>query len=397
MGHSSVMRRGRRHSRPLRVLVIFGSIHWREDEGSEVREQVAGVTEAIKPGELELRITDCRSVFRAAVTHGELHLEHAQSLVRQWLIGADVVHACIGLPDISLIVAFAFRLRGAKVILSPMTFLGEDFAQRSWTHERSKLWTRLKPGAVRVTRGLWRTVAHLFVCLSHEEIRLAHLPAERCMMAPWPKPDTPLLQEAAVADSPEAPEDAPIAFVSRMDPWRKGIDRMCAWLRVHESSLPRPAVLLLAPDETGTPEEVRKLAAAGLIDWDTTTRGAALIERLAQTRGVMLLSRFDGQPRSLREAACLGLPTLCTRSSHFEEVVSVLGRGVIVDGDDPADIHRGFEALAAIERDPGPASVLFDRRRIGCFLTQIYLDVGSGKRPKESDFYGLVARSPMAS
>jgi glycosyltransferase involved in cell wall biosynthesis len=202
---------------------------------------------------------------------------------------------------------------------------------------------------------------------------------------------------AAVAGA--AGRNGPLAFVTRLDTWRKGLDRLCYWLDACRDELPRPAVVLYAPDDgSSVPELMPGLMADGLLRWDTTSRGADLVHELQQARGVGLLSRWDGQPRVLREAALLGLPTLSTPASHFADVVTALGTGVMVhDPDEPRAVQRAFEALATQPRDPEPARRLFHRDSVGETLLALLQAAGASPRPAPVDHYRRFATPTSAT
>jgi len=92
---------------------------------------------------------------------------------------------------------------------------------------------------------------------------------------------------------------------------------MCGWLWEHRESLPRSALVLFAPDRSSSehvrispvwdskeqwPPTLEALLSEGVIEWDKSTAGANMIPRLRNCRAMMLLSRWDGLPRVLREA-----------------------------------------------------------------------------------------------
>jgi glycosyltransferase involved in cell wall biosynthesis len=203
----------------------------------------------------------------------------------------------------------------------------------------------------------------------------------------WPRPDVPLLeQDGIVARSLSERRNAPIAFVSRMDPWRKGLDRLCAWVSENAATLPRPAVVLLVPRGVREPPQLHNLVEAGLIEWDSESRGAALKEPLQRCRGAMLLSRFDAQPRSLREALWLGLPILCTPECGFDDILANLGSGKVVRGDRPAEIQAAFESLAEETVDTKKVHQLLNRGETGRFLLSVLVTLGAGQRPHSNYF-----------
>lgn len=381
-----------RESQPLRVLLVYRALFRDRDEALEVRELIAGIAESA-PGTAVVEVTNGRERFaprgRELEPLGPLRLRDARY---------DVAHVHLALPLAHLLLAFALRLRGARIVLTPMAVLGEDFARGSWFRPMSPVRRALKPIAVRLHRTLWRWVAGWFVCASREEIAQARLPVERCLLAPLAVPDSPLAAAAARGALPgERAPDGPVAFTTRFDIHRKGIDRLCRWLDTRRAVLPRPAVLLLAPSDDPAPPALEGLIADGLLEWDATTRGADLLPRLAGCRGQMLLSRYDGQPRVLREAAVLGLPTLSTRASHFAEAVVALGTGAIVDGDDLDDISAAYSSLPGQPRGSEAARRLFTRGRIGAYLWTAYGAVAVADRSVPTSYYDVVAEAGEGS
>ncbi|MBW3661833.1 MAG: glycosyltransferase [Actinobacteria bacterium] len=376
----------------MRVLLVYRALFRDRDEALEVRELIAGVAESI-PSNAVVEVTNGRERFvprgRDLEPLGPLRLREARY---------DVAHVHLALPVAHLLLALALRLRGARIVLTPMAMLGDDFASGSWFRPVSPVRRALKPMAVRLQRMLWCWIARSFVCASREEIVQAHLPAERCLLVPLAVPDSPLAAAAARAALPgERAPDGPVAFTTRFDVHRKGIDRLCRWLDKRRDVLPRPAVLLLAPSDDPVPPNLGQLIADGVLEWDSSTRGADLLPRLAGCRGQMLLSRYDGQPRVLREAAVLGLPTLSTRASHFAEAVAALGTGAIVDGDDLDDITAAYSSLPGQPRNAEAARRLFSRGRIGAYLWNAYGGIALAESSAPRSYYDEVAEGGEGS
>ena len=164
-------------SRPVRVLVVSKLILWRRDEGSELREQIAGMVEANAAGTVEILVTDCRTVYTPHIEARQMRLEPRGSIAAIWFRGADVVHIMHLLPVLRhILIGALFRCRGAKIIFSPMAFLTDDFGLKSWTYRRPRLWTRSKSLALSGLRAAWNIVAHAFLCQSDYEVRSSRLP-----------------------------------------------------------------------------------------------------------------------------------------------------------------------------------------------------------------------------
>lgn len=386
--------------RPLRILVVHSSLLYRTFEASEVWQIVTALLRTAPSGQVMVSVTDCRQAWEAVLVDGRADLGAAQPLRAAWRDGFDVVHVHLPIPLRQLLWAALFRLRRVPVIFSPMALLCDDFGQASWFRGRHPTFRHVKPTLVRLLAMVWTSLSTWVMCLSAEEQRQTRVPAAKTLFAPWPLPDTPLAQAAASAATwpPVDGRDTagPLAFVSRLDPWRKGIDRLCAWTAAYTQSLPRPAVLLLSPAGEDTPPELDAAVREGVVEWDTQTRGAALLPRLRSCRGAILLSRWEAQPRALREAVVLGLPTISTPSAHFSEVVDVLGFGAVVDGDDPDEVQAAFEAIRLQSPNRGAAKALFGMAEQAQWLLGVYASVAQGEAPPEPDYYKVAARiAPM--
>jgi glycosyltransferase involved in cell wall biosynthesis len=151
---------------------------------------------------------------------------------------------------------------------------------------------------------------------------------------------------------------------------------------------------LLVPRGTGEPALLEDLVRAGLIDWDWDSQGAALEGQLQRCRGVLLLSRYDAQPRSLREALWLGLPIICTPECGLDQVVEMLGAGRIVHGDRPAEIQAAFESLEDDKVNTADVRRLLDRLETGRFVLSVVIAVAAGQPPSRSYYEGHMGRPP---
>lgn len=376
---------------PVRVLVVHRGLLWGQDESAEVNELVAGLLAPATGPALEVLATEGRRIYRARLADGTVEYLPVGTLRADSLTKVDLGWVHVPLHPSHLMTALRLRLRGRPVLLSPMGMLTRDFTRARW-FSRTKFPRALKPLAVGVLRVVWRVLAREFTCLSAREVEDSRLPPERCILTPWPLPSSGLAEaihgrEQAAAHGVTG---RPLAFVSRWDVRRKGIDRLSAWLGECTERLPRPAVVLMAPRGDSGPEGFDEALSGGLLDWRPDVRGGDLLPSLRRCRGVMLLSRWDGQPRVLREAAALGLPTLSTPSSHFAEVVAVLGKGAIVDGDDVEAIQTAFERLEEADTDPGRARVLLDRAEIGAFLGDTFRAVATGVPVTERSYYRAI-------
>ena len=217
-------------SAALRVLVVHRGVLARDAEAAEVEQQVLGLLSR-PPGQraAEVWVSDCRFLYRAVLHDGELAYCRTGRL-RRGSLEVDVAQIHMPVPLPHLAAAVLLRLRRVPVVLSPMGMLGDDYARSTWSLGRRSALAVGKPAAIVVLRGVWRLLAQRFVCISLDEARLAHLPRQRSAGVPWPVPSTGLGRAAAQAPAGDqagaAAAAGPVAFVSRFDVHRKGIDRL---------------------------------------------------------------------------------------------------------------------------------------------------------------------------
>jgi glycosyltransferase involved in cell wall biosynthesis len=376
----------------LRVLIAHVGLLIKRDDTAEIAEQIAGLVER-SSDVLDVLATDGRTTYRPVLQGGQVEYVPLEPLRKTLAAGVDLAHIHMPVPISHLVLALRLRLGGARVLMSPMAMLGDDFSQKGWFKERTRLYDGLKPLFVRVLRLAWRAVTTRFACFSETEVRQARLPAEQTIVIPWTMPQTTLTAAAARQErlfSYDGHDAMPVAFVNRLDWSRKGFDRLCTWLAARADSLPRPAVLLFAPHEGEYPSVLDDLVEERLIDWHQPAYGSDLLAALEKTRGLMLLSRWDGQSRILREAALVGIPTISTTNSHFEPAIDVLGCGAIVDGDDVDSIQAAFTAVVGQEVDAGRAAALFDRGSVAAFLTEVYQNEVERQPIRTRNYYDWV-------
>ena len=368
---------------PLRVLVVHRGLLQRRDESAEVEQHIVGLLDA----DVEVYGSDGRYVYQA-VSHGA-RLEYCpQGRLGVFAIRAiDVVHVHMPIPLAHIGVALLARFAAVPVVLSPMGMLGNAYSESSWFRGPGGPFTRGKPLIVRCLRVVWRHLADLFVCLGAQEAADAHLPWERTAVVPWPQPQTWVRRDETVREPSSQNRDAPVAFISRMDIHRKGIDRLAQWLLTFADVLPRPAAVLFAPDNGRRDARLEEARRRGLLEWDTVTRGAKLQARLAECRGVALLSRWESFPRALREAALLGLPTISPPEAQFAEIVQRVRAGAVIDPGDPAAVQQAFWQIAGQQGDPHVAAALFNRVAVGQFLAMVLRAAAERRRPDPQSYY----------
>jgi len=404
------------NKRELRVLCVHKNITGPLDLMYEYRQWISGLLDNVD-AQTPLRIfaTDCRFLYIPSFDGEAIQYERVSSLPRALVHGFDVAHILAPLPPFAqALTAVILRLRGIPVLLSPNFYLGDDFATSSWFKERSKLFSKIRPALLRLSQRIWRLIGSGFMCASTWEMQQAHLPPERCTLLPWAEPDTPLANSVRQdnLEPAEGHQQGPVAYIGRFSVWHKGIDRMCAWLWEHKDSLPRPALVLFALDRPSSdqvritpvwdsreqwPPTLEALLSEGLIEWDKTTVGAAMIPRLRTCRAVILLSRWDGFPRVLREAALMGLPTISTPSCHFADAVEFLRKGAIVGGDDTDELQAAFEEAGNAPGDTERAKSLFDRATVGKFLGDLYLAVARRAPVEDGNYYRHAERRYQAT
>jgi glycosyltransferase involved in cell wall biosynthesis len=110
-------------------------------------------------------------------------------------------------------------------------------------------------------------------------------------------------------------------------------------------------LFLCGPDYRGGAEASRRhVEQAGLqndvviLGPDEYTPGSK--KPLRDADATVLLSRWDGSPRTLREAASYGTPMIVSEETNFADLVRSDDAGLVVDGDDAAAVGRAFLAMA---------------------------------------------------
>ncbi len=192
-----------------------------------------------------------------------------------------------------------------------------------------------------------------------DEIR-ATAPRADVVALPWGIDTDTLTSEPEDPASLWRPGEAVRLIVwSRLDWHFKGLDRV---LRGTEevarrigTSDPPFRVMLCGPDYRGGSVDAQELIDdVGLGDFAevVSTGGYTPGSKrpLREADGVVLLSRWDGSPRALREAIHFRRPVLVTAATHFADLVTETGAGLVVtEPDEPTavadDLQRFAEGL----------------------------------------------------
>lgn len=161
---------------------------------------------------------------------------------------------------------------------------------------------------------------------------------------------------------------ANFVYWGRLDWHYKGIDRMLAGVaaaRRQSGSAELPFRLFLCgPDYNGG-----LARAQHFIDAHGLSSSVSIITQFEGDRtplrdadGSVLLSRWDGLPRSFRESIWLGVPVLASAETHAHELLRRYGAGIpIADADDADAVGAGLIALsdaATRARSRGDAKAL---------------------------------------
>lgn len=157
--------------------------------------------------------------------------------------------------------------------------------------------------------------------------------------------------------------NGPFRFVfwSRLDYWMKGIDRMIMGFamacEIDEGFAANAKLYLIGPDYRGGAEECKKL-----IDEYGLTKSVAWVkpgeyesgslDPLGSADAAVLLSRWDGFPRALREAIGLQVPVVVCPETHFGDIVADFGVGSVVS--DADEVDQVASALLSVFRKPKP-------------------------------------------
>lgn len=145
---------------------------------------------------------------------------------------------------------------------------------------------------------------------------------------------------------PQAFGKVKLVLWSRLDYELKGIDRLLNGIAVDTPlSASRYHTFLIGPDYAGGLEKcitrVKQLQIEDrvtILGPDQYTSGDH--SPLAFADGSVLLSRWDGFPRSLRESLLLDVPVLVSPETHFSDIISETGCGLSISNPDCPEMVR---------------------------------------------------------
>jgi glycosyltransferase involved in cell wall biosynthesis len=373
---------GRERGRdPLRVLMVHRGVVQRRDESVEVEQLALGLMAA----GADVLGTDGRTSYRWVPDQDGARLVPVGPLTWRELRSSHVTFVHLPVPLVHLAVAARSRIVGRPVVLLPAGMLGAAYSGSTWFSGPGGAFSALKPLVVHALRSVWMRLALLVICLGEEEAVSARVPPGRKIVAPWATP--PDWRRVEPLPGPVPGGDRPLAFVSRLDVNRKGIDRLLDWLERNSEDLPHPAVVLFAPDDGARNARIRSAVRRGLLHWDRTALGPALTRKLAACRGSVLLSRWESSPRALREAMVLGLPTISPSVAQLTEAVERVAAGLVIDAGDPGELQAAFDKVGHQWGDAAAALSLFDRDHIGAYLYTVLRSLVDGSPVPWTSYY----------
>ena len=278
--------------------------------------------------------------------------------------------------------ARAARKAGATVVLHPLAqvwpvILRESlFTQgcdvRSLEKKQAnvdglgkRLYSRVSPVAkrvyIRTTGAMMERNLHFVAALSSEERRqfqsLYERPDEGFTELRWgidSYPDTSGRPRHYFRDQLGYRDGrANLIVWARLDWHYKGLDRAIeAVAHARRSGTPPFRLFLCGPDyrgggvraakrieELGLSDDCRVLFPGDYEPGDLTP--------LRDAEATVLLPRWDGAPRALRESLALGTPVIVSPATNFIDQVEEYGCGITIpDPDDPAEVAAAFTAMA---------------------------------------------------
>lgn len=235
----------------------------------------------------------------------------------------------------------------------------------------------LKKVAVGVMRGCFKLRGRGWLVLSdfeREEIQglFPGASALPVMRVPWALADEPLRvgDREYFARFPAAVGKLKLVLWSRLDFELKGIDRMLAGLAAEPTAAADVYHLfLIGPDYAGGLAKVRRRLGELQLEGRVTIVGpdgytSGDHSPLAMADASILLSRWDGFPRALRESIQLDVPVLVSPETHFADLLARIPCGECAAApDDPTSVRDAIERLVQGIREGKYTAQAFERAR----------------------------------
>jgi glycosyltransferase involved in cell wall biosynthesis len=172
----------------------------------------------------------------------------------------------------------------------------------------------------------------------------------------------------------------------------KGLDRLLAgveWAKKNEGELSFQ-LFIIGPGYQGGEQLVRRdIERRGLSENVTVLLPGEYpkgdLSPLLDACMSILLSRWDGVPRALRESLALGVPVLVSKETHFESVVRETGAGIVLENsDDPTSVGKALLEMCKHPlkyRVEKPYAYLEKNRVTGRFWEQLAVFLNKEKTP----------------
>lgn len=135
-----------------------------------------------------------------------------------------------------------------------------------------------------------------------------------------------------------------VVYWGRMDFWMKGIDRLIEgvrWIQTQSNHVPFK-LFLIGPDYKNGSEQIKQLIVKyGLGDSIYLLLPgmypAGDLSPLREANVSVILSRWDGMPRAVRESLLLDVPVVVSPETHFSDHIKKFEAGVVVSTPDNAE------------------------------------------------------------
>lgn len=358
----------------------------------EVKEQIIGLTESTKNiSNFNVLATDGKYTY-SVKKKSESYSLHIIEKFLLWNIitSQTIVHFHGGLIIKCMSDALLLHLFGVKIYLSPCSQLSDELKACSWRGEFVGLNRLFRTLTINIIRFIWISISGKIICLSSHEADSSHIPIKKRIICPWPTPHTALSQVALKAslerkksgNKVKITDNLNLAYIGRFSLYPKGLDILNESIKDIGNDV--RIFLYTPPLRLETRQNIEFSTYFNDAIWDTETHGAGLYKHLQQLDAVVNLSRWDGQPRALREAMLCDCFTLSTKESHFSDIHDEFGTGVTVASHTIDALISSIEKLKQFPKNnlidlANLAMILFDRINIGHFMYYIAVDDMSKK------------------